>query len=406
MLVQKFAPGLLLLVFLWLLFPCGAGADEFNLIPYLGLRGEYNDNLFFDSKDETDDLLTTVSGGLQLVEKTERLDLDLNARIDLLRYADNTDLDTEDQFYRGRVGFEISPNFSVKGNAAYTRDSRRDRDLEETGLVQSNITRKRQDYGAGATWTLDENTALIGGYRYQEDDFDDPEESDSRTHQFDLGLTRDLGRQWPGTIGRVNLGYARYDYSDLEVDDYSLTVGAWHGFTEKFSAQADVGGRYTRSEFQFFRLEPVIPPFVFRVVEVDDDSSNWGGVGSLVLSYAAESTVWNLRAFHELASASGRNGATERTAAILDVNHRLSQNLRFIASTGYYWNKGDAGELSLEDIDEETFRLAARLQYNLWRQLFVEGGYRFDRVEDQVDDDTSLRNVLFAGLRWELPLFE
>jgi hypothetical protein len=403
---QKFAPGVFLLLFLGGLFPCGAGADDFNLIPYLGLRGEYNDNLFFDSKDETDDLLTTASGGLQLVEKTERLNLDLNGRIDFLRYADNTDLDTEDQFYRGRIGFDVSPNFSVNGNAAYTRDSRRDRDLEETGLVQSNITRKRQDFGTDATWTLNENTALIGAYRYQKDDFDDPEESDSRSHQFDLGLTRNLGGLWPETIGRANLGYARFDFSGLEVDDYSLTVGAWHGFTEKFSAQADIGARYTRSEFQTLRLEPVFPPFVFRVVEDDDDSANWGGIGSLTLSYASEFTVWNLRAFQELAPASGRDGTTERTAGLLDVNHRLSENLRFIASTGYFWNKGDAGELAGEDIDEETFRFAAQLQYNLWRQLFAEGGYRFDRVEDKVDDETSLRNLLFAGLRWELPIFE
>ncbi|MHA2283552.1 MAG: hypothetical protein ACXAC5_22140, partial [Promethearchaeota archaeon] len=54
-------------VYLW---PKIASADGFNLIPSLALREEFNDNIFFSVEDEVDDLITTISAGLDIVEKS------------------------------------------------------------------------------------------------------------------------------------------------------------------------------------------------------------------------------------------------------------------------------------------------------------------------------------------------
>ena len=53
--------------------PSGIFADEFKLIPSLAVREEYNDNIFASSNDTADDFITTLSAGLELVERTERL---------------------------------------------------------------------------------------------------------------------------------------------------------------------------------------------------------------------------------------------------------------------------------------------------------------------------------------------
>ena len=62
------------MVTLSIILPSGVMA-EFNLIPSLAVREEYNDNIFFSYSDTIDDFITTVSAGLELTERTEQLDL-------------------------------------------------------------------------------------------------------------------------------------------------------------------------------------------------------------------------------------------------------------------------------------------------------------------------------------------
>jgi len=54
--------------------------QEIHLISSLSVQQEFNDNLFFETKDREMDFLTRVSAGSELVERTERLDLRLAGR--------------------------------------------------------------------------------------------------------------------------------------------------------------------------------------------------------------------------------------------------------------------------------------------------------------------------------------
>ena len=47
-------------------------ADDFNFTPSLGVRGEYNDNIFYTSNNAEDDSITTIIAGLELINRTER----------------------------------------------------------------------------------------------------------------------------------------------------------------------------------------------------------------------------------------------------------------------------------------------------------------------------------------------
>ncbi|MGB5896241.1 MAG: hypothetical protein WBG58_18850, partial [Ignavibacteriaceae bacterium] len=103
-------------------------ADEFKLIPSIAVRGEYNDNIFYTVDDTEDDFITTVSAGLELIERTERLDLDLSALLSPFYYADYSILDDVDQNYMGKVSYKINPSFGVNADALYNVSNRRDRD--------------------------------------------------------------------------------------------------------------------------------------------------------------------------------------------------------------------------------------------------------------------------------------
>ena len=92
---KKVAPAILLVV---LLIVCAneTFADEFKLIPSLTVKGEYNDNIFYTTDETEDDFITTISAGLELIERTERLDLGLSALVSpfFLRLFQNLFSDT------------------------------------------------------------------------------------------------------------------------------------------------------------------------------------------------------------------------------------------------------------------------------------------------------------------------
>ena len=60
--------------------PGPATGGEVSLVPSVEFRQEYDDNLFFDARDETDDFVTILSPGLAVERKTERLDASFSRR--------------------------------------------------------------------------------------------------------------------------------------------------------------------------------------------------------------------------------------------------------------------------------------------------------------------------------------
>ena len=58
-----------------------AKADDFEIIPSVLVREEYNDNIFFTKNDKIDDFITTLAGSLELIERTERVNANLYGRV-------------------------------------------------------------------------------------------------------------------------------------------------------------------------------------------------------------------------------------------------------------------------------------------------------------------------------------
>jgi opacity protein-like surface antigen len=100
----------------------------------------------------------------------------------------------------------------------------------------------------------------------------------------------------------------------------------------------------------------------------------------------------------QVSGASGRSGASQRTAAIVDVSQRFTYKLRGSLSAGYYFNKIDRSSNQTEDDEEETFRLGGSLRYDFTKDAYVEGGYRFTHIDDKDEDKTKERNAVFVQL--------
>ncbi len=381
-------------------------ADDFRLIPSLSLRGEFNDNLFFSERDEEEDYIATVSPGLKIIDRTERIDFNLSARGDVIEYDDNSELDDTDQDYRGKFGYRINPRAGIAADAGFTIDSRRDRDLEDTGLVLSSEERERQHYSLSGDYTFSEKTASALSYAYDQEDSDDPEFMDVRYHGASLGFTHNLSRSVSQTVGRFNAGYNRYDYAGIEIDKYSCTFGASHELSELFTVLVDLGARYSESEIKKTTLSLNPETMVYEYVQYTDEDDDWGAVVQAVLSYNSDLSGASLTAGHDLKPASGRRGASERTSVSLSMSKGFRDKLRVSLTAGYHLNKSNQNEFGLQDIDEQSWSVRPSARYNFSRDMSLEASYGYTKVEDKEDDTDPERNAVSVRFFWQYPLFD
>jgi hypothetical protein len=390
--------GLTLLAVFWAGGQALADKREFDV--FLGAKGEYNDNIFFTADDTISDFITTLSGGLKFLNQTERTDLFLSGIVERLLYSDEKDLDNWDQYYKGRFGYKFTERFRAQVDAAYTQDSRPDRDVADSGLILAAVPRVIQKYGAAADYDITEITTSNLFYRYTQQDFEPRQVNvildDYRAHRAGLGFVHRLDKYLPNTAGRLNFGYNKFTYpeSGTETKVVYGTVGVAYDFTEKWRFLIDIGPNYYDTEFNIFGD--------------NFNYSGWGGTGTLKIAYTGEYTGSSLTLSHGIEPASGRSGSSERTYGIFDIYYRFAERGRVGFETGYYVNKANSGELAILPLDEHTFNIRPWLRFDiLFDKLYLEGSYTYSQIDDKVfgQRDRS-RNLVWLQLGLDWPILE
>ena len=384
------------------IFPNFGYADEFKLTPTIGVREAYDDNIFFDTQNEVDDYITSIFGGLDLLNRTQRLDLNLSARGNGLLYKNNNDLNDVEQYYKGDIGYRLTERVNVAANGGYSEDSQPDRDIATTGIVFSGVNRKQWNAGASGGVILSEESKLSLSYAYNRTRFDSSAYVDYDFHNANLGYTHDLSEILPRVIGRINAGYAHYDAEDTDIEIWSATLGFSRALTEIFDLQVDAGARYTVSKFQVPAFVPY-PPFFVTVTDTEYD---WGPTGRIVLSYKGEKTHADISASKEIQPASVENGTSDRTSFTFNIRHRFAEKFSAHLTSGYFLNKADAGQLAVEGIDEETINIQTGLSYEIINNLVLTASYTYSQVKYKLSDTEAKRNRVFLQLSYGIPLFE
>ncbi len=404
-------------------------ADDVKLISSVTVREEYNDNIFFDNNNEEEDFITTVSPGLRLTSRTERFTTRLSARFDGIIYSDNSKLNAIDQDFKADMSYQLTDKTGVTAKAGYKKDSRNDRDIEvmdggsATGLVQDDSTRIRRTCDFSSSTMLNETTALSASYSFTRDDFENKDDNDILMNIINLGFTHNLSFIDELTVGRLNLGFARYDYIDSEtirpyytgtshyftgtdIDSYSATIGASRNISEVFTILADIGGRYTKSKYRTRQLIKFGNTVWFDSGNIKDKNSSSGFIAQVTAAYTGELTDSSLNFYHDVRSSSGRSGATERTSMEFKLSRRLTYELRGSLSMQYYLNKADDGEFSSKGIDEKTWSIRPAVRYDFTKALFIEAAYYFISIKDDEDNTNKKRNQFFIKVSMDYPLFE
>jgi hypothetical protein len=406
--------------FTWLLLIMGSiftslgHAADYALVPQLLLEGDYNSNVFFDDDegDPQEDYIATVSPGLEWQRRSEQLLSELFAQGRFVYYQDQEDLDKTDQLYRGKMDYKATEHLNLGASGRYMVDNQIDRDVETTGLVVGTAERRRQAYRGYGDLQVAERTQLSFSGGYTQDRFDQNEFWDSWGADVALGLNHQPKR-WLNTILQGQVAYRHYaflrDQSSIidnlrtrveeenTTDNITLSLGAETRQTERLTLHFSGGARYTilgRDSRLSRRLQVGEEEYLDLGSEDSDNRDQaWGFVGSASLAYRGERNEVSLGVSHDIKPLSGSGDTAQRTALTGSWWYQMTTEWRFNAAASCYWNRSDNNSSADQDIDTITFTLSPRVRYAFTRDLYLEGRYRYTRVEDQEDDETSQRHL-------------
>jgi hypothetical protein len=371
-----------------------AYTDEFKLTPSLDVKEEYNDNILSTSTDTQKDFITTLSPGLALTDRTERMDLSLLGRLDYRLYSSYSDNNATDQYYEGTGKYAFTPRLDLSGKALYSVNSNHDRDFATTGLLLTNVKRIRQNYTISGGYQLSEKTMTTFSYDYLNDKYDSVLYNYLKTNTSNLGFIRDISNFLKSTKATINMGYTKSNTPGMKTNNYEATIGIDHTFDEKWSMLLDGGGRYTNTKFQISELQQ------------EESNHSRGTVGHFALTYKGEQNSGSLNASIDLLPASGYSGSTERTSFVLNLSRRFTYELYGTLSGGYYINKSRAGEFSTQEINENTMSLSPSVRYEFDKDKSLEASYTYNRTKDNGIGSNVESNIFRIRFRIQHHLFE
>ncbi len=402
-----------LVVLLLITCPAFAWGNEFRIVPSLSVKEEYNSNVLFSPSSIKRDFVTTLSPGVEMVNRTERLDTDLSVRLDRLEYADNRALSATDQMYDGKFKYAATPLFNISAEGGYSRSSNPTLDVGTTGIVMATAPWNHITSSLSADYQLTEKTAAGVSYSYGRDSYDDPRYLGNTSHDVNAGLVYDLGKHFPATKGRTNVGYSSYSYPDSRIDSITGTVGFSRDLDEIWSVLVDVGVRHTWSDISVTRQVPVYDFFFgfpillgYELHKEQVKNGGFGWVGSASLNYKGERSNGDLTCTRDITPAYGLNGAAERNYLTLSTRYRFTYELSALFSSGYYTLKSAASEFSAQVINQWTFRINPGIRYEFSKDMASEASYEYTMVDNQASHSSANRHLFSIRLNIQYPFLE
>jgi hypothetical protein len=382
---------LVLVAILGLAGPAGAQGIQlgpFRLLPTLGLSLEYDDNILLTPEDEIDDLIWHITPGITIELPSRRYAIRLGYEADILRYMDNTDLDTvhHQALADARVDFVFGLGLRLTDRFLITDDFAGFPVPELTQLVE----RWENTLDAGGEYVLRERFALDANFRWFMVDYqDDPEFDQFDRDDYTISGTG-FYRVFPKTsvLGELAYNMVRYDIPavalDRDSDAWRFLVGVKGDLTAKTTALIKIGWEWK---------------------DYDNNArDDWDGLiaeGNIVWKYREPSEVRlfggraNVESLEE-----GRNYYISNYAGI-EVRHfireRLLLRVRGLGGVNDYPTDVTIGAESAERTDT-FFEAGASLRYQMRRWVAFELGYEFLYRDSNFDINDYQANRVKASV--------
>jgi len=367
-------------------------AAETWLAPFFSLQESYDDNIYMYSSKKIDDFVTYVRPKITFYSKTERSAFTASQGINIIRYADRTELDTEE--YQSKISF--SYNFTEKLLSEFSADYIKDTTLEsqwlETGLALERNTRKRYGAQSRFLYAITEKQSLdlsfFGTVVHSSSDvfYDYLYVGGSAQYSYNILLDR--------LSLRAICAYHYYE-TDLVFSRNVLNyLGMSYDFSPTLQMQALVGARYLNSEYSrtyFIQYGNLL----FEVTE-RYDQNDWGFLANFELTKRLEKGSIELFLEKSIVPSIVGDVLSKKNVSLL-TKRDLTERLSFGFRARYYAGK-NSGSFKKYDYYSYSFRPVVR--YRLTENLFMHLSYFYQYYKNKISSDTKTRNVFYFKLTW------
>ncbi len=346
--------------------PLGVRVGSFLLFPKLGVTGYYDDNIFRTNTNTVDDFITVISPSVDLRSNWNNHALNLGARADIGRYADNGREDYEDYNLYANGVLDITRRARLSGGLSYSQlhedrgspDDANGVNPTEYSLMAANAAFRQQFNRLNATVT--------GNFR--QFDYDNVRRANGTIvnnnardrNEYDIGLR--LGYEIvPAYEAFVRVVYNQRDY-DQSVDANGFNRDS-DGYETVAGLRVDLSGTAFGDVYAGYRTQSYDDSRLRRVSGLT--------YGAALTWNATALTTAKLSVAREVEETT-QNNASGYFATVygVSVDHELLRNLLIGGNAAYITN--DYKGISRED-DHTEFGLHAKYLWN--RYLNLSLGY-------------------------------
>jgi hypothetical protein len=372
----------------------GLELGPFRILPSLEFSVEYDDNILLTPDNEIDDFIFHIIPGVMLELPSRKYAVRLGYQADILRYFDNTDLDTVHHSFLadGRVNFPGGLGLRLTDRFLITDDF--------SGFPVPELTQRVERWentlDAGADYTVRERYTFDVNYRWFMVDYRDDPEFD----QFDRDDHTIAGtffyRVFPKTsvLGEVDYNIVRYDQpavaDDRDSDAWRFLVGAKGDITAKTSVLVKVGWEWRDYE--------------------NPGRDDWDGFiaeGNIIWKYREPSEVRLFGGRANVESLEETRSYYITNYAGIEVRHFLSERLilrvRGLGGVNDYPEEASVGATTTVEAERSDtfFEAGGALRYQMRRWLAFELGYTFLYLDSNIDindyrDNRVKASVIFS----------
>lgn len=383
--------------------PAFGGPTE--LVPAVSLRWEYNDNILLSGSNEQEDIITIATGSIQVQRNSERLNAAVGINIDKVMYEDNSGLNDVDKRFSLNGSYWLTERWVADILGIWSKDSIRSSEIDTTGLALTGDSESR-DVRLSTRYLISELGRLNLEIGLNARDIQETgEEEKNRQFNVALGYTHNLSKWWPNTTGLLNFSYLAYDSQihtretdslfpvettrEFQSDIWQMTLGVSKQLTALFSMYVQAGIGYTDTREVLIRSGSLS----------STDTSNDEVVSGIFLAGVEYRGLYNgagLSFSHDVRGGAGSNGAVERTSALFNYYHRITDSLTVTFNLSGYLNRND--RTTTADTDKLTLDVQPGFSYRIGREWFFKGGYRFTSIEDRQEDTATHRSLIYVEL--------
>jgi hypothetical protein len=352
----------------------------------------WQSNVFYDEKDEQEDVTFTVSPGFEINVGRGLSDLDLSiiTRYDIIRYDELSDLDNE-LFHIKAISSYRSSRWDVDGLVSYDEmqssgkdgNTNRKGQLTESENIQANLN---------GEYRLSPKFSVGSGVHYSDKQYQDQEDlADRKSSKIPVDVFYELTPKVDLSVGYT---YTTTDVSGTMLGDtvngremgsydkegHFFNVGARGELLPKLSGSFKVGYRTSDSDdSSTVNYSTVFPgPTVTTPSSTNRNSRGTMGLDAS-FTYSASPKLTTALRLHRGFDVGGEGQGTTKTSAKLSASYSINSNYAASANFGYTLR-----EYETSDREDNVYNTGFRLSYVPNRYWRLSTGYNYNKNDSSL----------------------